>query len=181
MKKPGKKINEATEIKMRNWKELYSGAEFDNKNYCNPESNYLMLLKREGRRNLLDVMKGRRICLITAKPEVENVLYNFDVDVLQIVGHYENQYRNSFEKVVDTIKSRAREYDFWMVAAGELGRLYSGIIKESGGRTIDIGFVVEFWLGEEIHPRLKSFLRRSCGNSLELKLTDVGSSYDDYI
>ena len=181
IKKLGKQINKETKIKMLEWETLYHSAEFDNDNYCNPESNYLMILRRAGRKNLLDLMEGRRICLITAKPEVRWQLHEYNIDIVDIVGHYENQYKYSFKKVVDIIKNTAREYDFWMVAAGELGRLYSGIIKKEGGRTVDIGFVAEFWTGERIHPRLTAFMDRSECNPLELKLTDLGLKYDEHI
>lgn len=181
IKKLGKKINEETKIKMLEWETLYHSAEFDNDNYCNPESNYLMILRRPGRKNLIDLMKDRRICLITAKPEVRWKISEYNIDIVEIVGHYENQYKNSFKKVVDIIKNTAKEYDFWMVAAGELGRLYSGIIKKEGGRTVDIGFVAEFWTGEQIHPRLRAFMNRSDCNPLELKLTELGLKYDEHI
>ena len=55
------------------------------------------------------------------------------------------------------------------------------MIKENGGRSIDIGFVVEFWLGEDIHPRLSSFMKRSDDNPLELKLTSEGKKYEENI
>jgi len=178
---PGKPITEKTEIRLRMWEELYDRAEIDNKNYCNPESNYLMVTKIRENKTLIEMMKKRKICMITAKPKVKANLEKYNIDIIDIVGHYENQYKNSFKKVVDEIEKRATEYDFWLVAAGELGRLYSGIIKENGGRTVDIGFIAEFWSGEDIHPRLSTFLRRSIDTHLELKLTLAGKKYEEYI
>jgi len=178
-KKPGKPINAPTERKLRNWKSLYYDSEFDNENYCNPESNFLMILKRENKLNLFDLMKDKKICLITAKPEIKSMLNDFDVDIIKIVAHYENQYENSFCKVMEFIRDKANYYDFWMVAAGELGRIYTGAIKEFGGRSIDIGFVVEFWLGGELHPRFLQFMERL--NRYELVLTEEGQKYEEYI
>jgi hypothetical protein len=177
----GKPITEKTHARLMMWKDLYSRAEFDNERYCNPESNYLMILRLEGKRNILDIMKGKKIGLITARPEVRGRLKDFDITIVDIVGHYQNQYKNSFSKVVKQIEETARDYDFWLVAAGELGRLYSGIIKKNGGRCIDIGFVIEYWLGEDIHPRFTSFLRKSNMNNLELRLTNLGKNYEEYI
>jgi hypothetical protein len=68
-----------------------------------------------------------------------------------------------------------------LVAAGELGRIYSGLIKESGGRAVDIGFVLEYWLGQDIHPRLTHYMHRSEKNHLELELTEEGMKYIDNI
>ena len=181
VKKKGKEINEATKIKMLSWKDLYYNAEFDNDSYCNPESNYLMNIRRPNRKNILDIMKGKRVALITAKPDVKKALSDYSVDIIKIVGHYENQYSNSYHEVMDIIANEARNYDFWLVAAGELGRIYTGEIKECGGRAVDIGFIVEFWMGHELHPRLKCFLERNPINPLELELTEEGMKYIDHI
>ena len=178
-----KYITKKTEQRLKMWRTLYGSAEMDNENYCNPESNYLMILDNVYFTNILEMMRDRKVCLITAKPEVKFQLIaaGFNVDIIGIVGHYGNQYKNSFINVMDNIKSHATEYDFWLVAAGELGRLYSGYIKECGGRTIDIGFVVEFWRGENVHPRLRTYLVRSEKNKLCLRLTDEGKKYEQYI
>ena len=179
IKKPGKPINYETYQKLRMWEELYDRAEFYNENYCNPESNCLMVLRIDGKRNLFDVMKNRKVCLITAKPEIKYLLP--ELDVVEIVGQWENQYENSFHEVLDIIDHTARDYDFWMVAAGELGRLYTGMIKEKGGRTIDIGFVAEYWIDGDLHPRFSAFIKQSVNNRLELVLTEHGKKYERFI
>jgi len=182
IKKMGKPINVDTELKMRDWYKLYNDSEFDNESYCNPESNYLMILRMMYKqKNLLDLMKDRKICIITVFPGIVQPLEEYNVDVIKIVGHWENQYQNSFTQVIELIKNSANSYDIWLVAAGELGRVYTGFVKESGGRAVDIGFVAEFWLGENVHPRLSHFMVRSEENPLELKLTDEGLKYIDNI
>jgi len=170
-----------TETKMREWKFYYDNAEFDNENYCNPESNYLMIVRQDGRKNLLDILKKRKICIITVFSELRNLLYPLDVDVVQIVPKYKKQFDKSFKYVIDKIKNQVRDYDIWLIAAGELGRVYSGMIKECGGRAIDIGYVAEVWLNRDIHERLKPFLNCSLSFSLELVLTDEGKKYEEYI
>jgi len=179
IKGPGKAINCETEYKMKIWRELYSRSEFDNDTYCNPESNCLMILDIPGRKNILDLMKNRKVCIITARPEIKYMLP--DVDVVPIVGQYENQYRNSFPQVIEYIEHTAKDYDFWLVAAGELGRIYSGVIKEQGGRCLDIGFVIEYWLDGVLHPRLHLFINQSMNNRLKLVLTPEGKKYEEYI
>ena len=179
IKKPGKPINQETDEKMRSWKDLYERAEFDNENYCNPESNCLFILRRPEQRNLLDFIKGKKVCCITAKPEIKTLFPQFDI--IEIVGQWQNQYKNSFKKVVDIIKETAKNYDVWLVAAGELGRIYSGLIKEYGGRCLDIGFVIEYWINGFIHPRFHLFLNKSIDNRFELVLTDEGKKYEEYI
>lgn len=181
IQRPGVSINAKTDYKMRIWRELYSNAEIDNENYCNPESNCLMIIDVPGRTNIFDVMKDRKICMITAEPEVTEVLPGYDIDIIPIVGQWENQYKNSFFNVVNHINNNSRKYDFWIVAAGELGRLYSGMIKENGGRSIDLGFVIEYWLNEYLHPRFYKFVQKSLANKLKLVLTHEGKKYEEYI
>jgi hypothetical protein len=183
MKGESKYMNQKTSDKMVMWKTLYRSAEFDNENYCNPESNYLMLLRDVFKKNLFDIMKNRKLCIITARPEVKEVLIEkgYDVDVIKIVGHYQDQYTNSFGEVIIKIYEMAKNYDLFMISAGELGRIYSGYIKEHGGRCVDIGFVTEFFLGEELHPRLKMFMKRSEDNPLELELTEKGKLFQKFI
>lgn len=179
IKKPGKSINSETDEKMRNWQDLYHRAEFDNDNYCNPESNCLLITKIEGKRNLLDFMNGKKVCCITAKPKIKDIFP--EMDVVRIVGQYQNHYYSSFRNVVSRIKKTARDYDFWLVAAGELGRIYSGLIKENGGRCLDIGFVIEYWLTGYIHPRFHLFIVQSVTDKLQLVLTDEGRKYEEFI
>jgi len=182
IKKAGKPINSETEVKMRDWYKLYDDSEFDNENYCNPESNYLMALRMPYRqKNLLDLMKDRKVCIITVFPEIVQPLEEYNVDVIKIAGHWQNQYENSFNNIVDIINDYTNKFDLWLIAAGELGRIYTGLIKECGGRAIDIGFVIEFWLGQNVHPRLSHFMTRNPNNPLELRLTDEGKKYIDNI
>lgn len=182
LRKLNKPMTSKTQKRMVMWHDLYSRLEFDNYNFCNPESNYLSVLNC-GWPNILDIMRGRHICIITARPYVKHILTSrgYDIDIVPIVGHYENQYENSYHNVMKYIEQKANSYDFWLVAAGELGRIYSGEIKRLGGRCFDIGFIIEFWMGENIHPRLKPFMTRSLTNHLELKLTDKGKKYEKYI
>ena len=181
IKKPGKPINSETELKLRDWYKYYNDSEFDNDNYCNPESNYLMVLKIQKYKNILEIMKGKKICMITVFPEIKKALFEYNIDVIKIAAHYENQYKNSFGSVTNIIKHKASEYDLWLVAAGELGRIYTGLIKESGGRSIDIGFIMEYWLTGYIHPRLHAYMTMNLSNKFELILTDEGNKYLEYI
>jgi hypothetical protein len=181
IKKPGKAITKETNQKMKMWNYLYENSEFDNENYCNPESNCLMILDIFGRRNIFDLMKNRKMCVICTSYEIKDILKNYDIDVVKIVGQWENHYDNCFSNVVDVIKCNATKYDFWMVAAGELGRIYTGMIKEYGGRAVDLGFVIDYWLNGYLHPRFHKFITSSLNNKLELRLTKEGRKYLEYI
>jgi hypothetical protein len=179
IKKVGKPINYETDQKLRNWKDLYERAEFDNDSYCNPESNCLMVVSIDGKRNLVDFIKDKTVSIITARPEIKELFPQ--VNVVEIVGQWQNHYDCCYHKVIDIIKHTAKDYDLWLVAAGEIGRVYSGMIKECGGRSLDIGFVVEYWLDWDIHPRFHPFLFKSQTSRLELKLTREGKKYEPYI
>jgi len=181
LKGPKKLMNKKTRDRLHMWEELYNRAEIDNTNYCNPEINFLSILRRTNKRNIFDIMKDRKICCITTFPEVKNKLSNFDIDILQIVGQYENQYENSFTRTISIIKERANNYDLWLVAGGELGRLYTGLIKELGGRSFDLGFVAEYWLKLDIPIRLQPFVKQNPSNELELLLKLEANKYSRYI
>jgi len=178
IKKRNRTISKTTSQKMSVWRDLYRRSEFDNDCFCNPESNYLMLL-RNLPLTLLDVLKGRKICVITARPEVRVVLQSLvkEVDIVPIVSQWQNHFNVCFDSVIDRIKTTANDYDFWLVAAGELGRIYSGKIKENGGRSVDVGFVIDYWLDRKIHPRLQPFMQPSVVNRLQLVLTEEGKKY----
>ncbi len=183
LRKPQKGMTAKTKDRMLMWDDLYGRVEFENFSYCNPESNYLSVLRVDGWPNILDVMKNRKVCVITAVPTIKYVLRQrgFDVDIIEIVGHYEDQYENSYHNVMKYIEQTANVYDLWLVAAGELGRLYSGKIRRLGGRCFDIGFIIEFWSGKDIHPRLYPFMRRSLKDPMELKLTEEGKKFERFI
>lgn len=177
-KKGLRSISKKTELRMKMWEDLYSRAEFDNDRYCNPEINYLSCLRIPGRKNLLDIIKDKKICCICTCPEVVNkVPFNFTV--FQIVNHFENQYENSFEKVIKFIEKEANNFDIFLISAGELGRIYSGYIKECGGRAFDFGFMINCWLGEKFTSRLENFIKLNPRNKLEFVLTENGELYKD--
>jgi hypothetical protein len=177
-----KGIRKKTEILLKLWKDVYDSIGIVNYRYCNPESHYLFIIEIDRKKlNLFQVMRNRKICIICARPEVKQRLeeWGFDVDVWTIVGHYENHYENSFRSTINFIKHNANSYDLWLVAAGELGRIYSGYIKECGGRTLDMGFVIDFWCGDPLKRRLCPFLcRKGIGiDRLKLHLTADGRKF----
>lgn len=104
----------------------------------------------------------------------------FDLNIINIKGKFEQQFSKSFSKVIDCIDNDANKYDVWLVAAGELGRVYPGLIKFKGGRAFDIGSLIDLWCGEKIPSRLVPYLTK-IDDSLKLKLTIEGEKYSKYI
>jgi hypothetical protein len=121
--------------------------------------------------------------MITAVPravaELRKAGYN--IDIITIVRQYEDQYTVSFQQTIHLIKKFATKYDFFLVAAGELGRIYTGLIKECGGRAVDIGFVAEFWGGRDLHTRLRPFLTRDSRLDFELKLRAKATRFVSFL
>lgn len=183
VKGENKPISIHTEYKLEKWQDLYRYANFQNNKFCNPEINYIAILRRYRKANLLTIMKDRKICFITAIPSaVKSLRENgFDVDIIHIVRQFNDHYTNSFATTVNLIKKFATKYDLFLVAGGELGRIYSGLIKEYGGRSFDIGFVAEFWGGQDIHSRLQPFLARHRLYELELQLRAKGTKFIDFL
>ena len=175
--------SDKTLVRMRMWKELYSRAGFDihKAKYCNPEVNYLMCVVFPGKKTILEIMKDKKICCITSCPQAMEKLSDYNIDVIEIVGHYEKHFTKSFSNVVSLIEGRANLYDFWIVGAGELGRVYSGLIKGKGGRTIDMGFVIDYWYNQELPARLKEFINPHPLDKLKLVLTKYGKPYAEHL
>jgi len=180
-KRGDKKVSGKTIDRMEMWKDLYSRAEFDNERYCNPEVNYLMCLKSV-ENNLLSIMENRSICCISTLDTIPEPLAHYNMEFVTIVGHYENQYQHSFIKTIDIIKQYAQKYDLWLIAAGELGRIYTGLIKQLGGRALDIGFVIDYWVDSSLVPdRLLNFIKSNEENPLEFELTPEGKQYERFL
>jgi len=179
-KKGLKSISEKTKERMIMWKDLYSRAEFDNERYCNPEINYLSCLRRPNKKNILDLLENKKICCISTYKEI-NKKIPFNITPFQIVGHFENQYKNSFEKVIDFIKKEANNYDIFLISAGELGRIYTGYIKECGGRAFDFGFMIDYWQTGKFTSRLLNFIKPNPKNKFEFILNENGLKYDKFL
>lgn len=177
-KKGLKEISKKTIERMLMWKDLYSRAEFDNEKYCNPEINYLVCLRIGKRKNLLDIIKDKKICCISTYNEIN---LPFDITSVKIAGHFENQYENSFEQTISFINENATKYDIFLVSAGELGRIYTGYIKQKNGRSFDLGFVIDYWMTGYIPDRLINFIEKNEDNPLEFKLTEDGDKYLKYL
>ena len=178
-----KNISQETLLLLKNWKEFYSRAEIDNVVFCNPEINFLMSLYLQGRPNILDLMRDRKVCCITSNPDLKLRLreYGYDIDVLKIVGQYEEHQMVSYPEVVSFININANAYDFWLIAAGEVGRVYPALIKKLGGRAFDIGSLVDYWVKPIVPQRLVKFMKVYEPHKLLLELTEEGKKYEEAV
>jgi len=177
-----KSMSKKTTIRLKMWKNLYDEIGITNTNYCNPEINFLScIIGKFGKKSLPDLLENKKICCITSRDDVKDKLINYDIDVLKIVGKYEDQYNNSFSKVIEKIDNDSTKYDLWLIAAGELGRIYPGLIKFKGGRAFDIGSIIDFWCGEEISSRLQPYLTTTVHHPLKFSLTENGKEYSNFI
>lgn len=167
--------------KIMNWKFLYKLAGIKNINYCNPEINFLACLDYLDL-SLLDIMKNRKIICVCSNPEnLSNVLKDYEINYIKIAGNNENQYNNSFNTVIEKINKAANKYDMWLIAAGELGRIYSGYIKNKNGRAFDVGSLVDYWVSGNLPERLKSFVDPCSKNHLKISLKKEANRYKETI
>ena len=173
-----KQISEKTRIRLLMWKSLYQkcGIDVNKVKFCNPETNWLSLVKNYPHKNLLNILENRKICCISTYDRISS-LRKYDINFFKIAGHNENQYENSFHDVIKYIKKNANEYDLWLNSSGELGRIYSGLIKDLGGRVFDTGFIIDYFNNYIIQDRLKSFITQNPRNKNELILTKIGYRY----
>jgi len=176
-----KKMSINTISILKNWKEIYNNIGITNNNYCNPEINFLSCTVGIGILTLPDIMKKRKICCITSRSDVPEKLLGYNIDVLKICGKFEKQFENSFSKVVDEIDKYSKKYDLWLVSAGELGRVYPGLIKFGGGRAFDIGSLIDVWCGDDIPVRLQPYLMKTIHHPLKFILTKDGKEFSKFI
>lgn len=183
VRKGRQSMHEETLCKMRQWKKLHYLSNFFNISYCNPEINFLSCLDSFDN-SLIEILKNKRICCITSYSEEEiktNLTFSKKIDVLQIVKNDEDHYHNSFNNTIIRIEEDAKDYDIWLVAAGELGRIYTGLIKYKGGISFDIGSTIDYWCKGIIPLRLFWFIKPSFKDKLKIALTEDGEKYREYI
>ena len=176
-KKDFKPINSRTQLLLNDWVRIYNniGIETNNRKYCNPEFNWLSILNHSP--NLLQIMTDRKICFISVYDRLP-ILSRYNITYKKIVGQYENQFKNSFLDVIDYIESHVDDFDLWLNSSGELGRIYSGRIKELGGRVIDMGFVAQYWQDYRNRPeRFNKFMQPNLNNLSMIRLTQQGSNF----
>ncbi len=176
-----KSMSKRTIERLKMWRRIYRIANFDVKNYCNPEVNFLSCLNIFENKGFPDILKDKKICIITSRSDLKKVLssYTTYIDIVNIPGFTYNQYE-VFHRVLNKIKLDSKKYDLWLVAAGELGRIYTGIIKFHGGISFDIGSVVDFWATGEIPVRLSPYVEID-QNHLKIKLTEEGEKYKEFL
>jgi len=169
-------INKGTARLLLKWEAVYNrcGIRTTDRRYCNPEFNWLAILNSNF--NLLNLLTNKKICFISIYDNLPR-LSKFDITYKKIVGHYENQFKNSFQSTIEYINENANEYDLWLNSSGELGRVYSGRIKELGGRVLDMGFVAQYWNNFQRPERFNKFIEPDISNSLMMKLTSNGLVY----
>lgn len=180
--KKNKYLSKSTLKLLQNWKYFYIQAEFDNYNFCNPELNFLSLINFSDRPNLYTILKNKKVCIIGVYDQIEEIFKNKitkDIFFLKIEGHENQQMKNSYKKVLQFIEENAYKFDVFLVSAGEVGRVYSGKIKEFGGRSFDFGFALEYVCFKKIPDRLLKFLKPALTNNIELELKKNGLKYID--
>ena len=176
-----KPMSQKTINRLKNWKNTYKEVEITNENYCNPEINFLMCLAKFRKLSLPSLLENKKICCISSRNDINDKLPDYNIDVIKIVGKNENQYYNSFSKVINIIDKKSNDYDLWLIAAGELGRIYPGLIKFKGGRALDIGSLIDFWCEKEIPGRLLPYVQSTIHHPLKLILTTDGKRYNNYL
>ena len=167
------KVSTKTKNLMARWEEIYGKIGFTNPNICNSEIGF-MLFTENAKRNLIDLLGFNSVCCITNFHEARKILlpYVDGVTIKLIPGFFGDFYNARYESLVAEIKREATKYNLWLVGAGELGRLLTGLIKEHGGVAIDIGKVFDVWVNRKINKRMKKILRLSDKHRLMFTIGD---------
>jgi len=172
----------------REWERVHKEVGITNTNFVNPDIGYLLFI--EGEYNLWNIIRNKRICLITSFPELGDIIgceiisipeespRNDKLDIPPCgVWHYDK-----YENVKERIKNRIDDIDIFLIAGGFLAKGYSIWTKDCGGIGLDIGRIVNTWAGKGIGPqgmgRMSNFMEVSPNDPLSLQLTEIGKQYD---
>lgn len=161
------KMTDQTKTLMHDWKAIYKSAGLTNMRFCNPEIGYLLFAENSSI-NILDTIRNRDICCVTNFYGIKKVLspYVKSVTVKLIPEFFGNFYDVCYESLMYEINQEANKYDLWLIGAGELGRLFSGRIKECGGRSLDIGKVFDVLVNKKINKRMRKIAKFSDDHKL---------------
>jgi hypothetical protein len=108
------------------------------------------------------IAKQKKVAVITSRQGLGSAIEDaFDIEVKQytIPDKYEllgkdgnRHYPHAYESLLREIKV---EFDgmIFLVAGGIIGKGYTSLIKEKGGIALDLGGVVDAWLGILSRPR----------------------------
>ena len=163
------------------WIPYYDKIGIINTNYCSPEIGFYFFMS--GFRNLFDIMKNKKILLVTCWDilEKENPFktlgYDFD---FFIISKRKTDHWKYFDINLKNLSDIACNYDLVLVSGGTLGRCYTGQIKESGGRVVEIGQVSNVWAGLKIPPRINRLISYN-KNNLSFSLKGPAKKYANSI
>jgi len=128
------------------------------------------------------ISKQKKIAIISARDGIDKVIANaFDIDVIQYQipdkfelepNHSTRHYPTSYYELINQIQVEFPGMLF-IVAGGIIGKGYCQVIKERGGIALDLGAVVDTWVGLLSRPNplkeryklkrsLKFRMRRKC-------------------
>jgi len=164
---------------VKKWKKVYEKLNVHNDSYCNPDISFFLFLESE-EGSLFDLLRDRKICLVTpfeqAKPLLEK--FGFDVDLVLVPPRNGNHYTH-FNLIMEKIK-RKKDCNVFLVGAGALGRAYSHLVKQMGKVAIDIGQVFDIWVSKKrMVPRLQTLLKMN--SNLTFSLTKKGKEFQGAI
>lgn len=164
---------------INNWKSFYQNLGIISTNYCSPELGWQLFLERENKINLLNILDGQKIVLITCWPKKgRRKLQTVGLDAVSIgiPGRFGNHYlqvKNTKERIKQIIKERK----IFLVGAGAWGRGYSDYIKQLGGIAIDIGKVFDAWSGIKWNVIYSPYVLLTKPVGVKFHLTKQGENY----
>lgn len=175
----------------RRWESIYKEFGIINSQYCNPDIGYLIFL--EGKYNLWELIKDKRICLITSKTSVYDIMKhsNPNIGLIEVTPQTTRQqytkdmkipicgrwHWEECDDIKKQIKSNINNYDIFLIGAGYLAKGYSVYIRNHGGISFDVGKVMNTWAGEGL-GRMVDWIEPSDTVPFSFKLTEKGKQYE---
>jgi tetratricopeptide (TPR) repeat protein len=77
-------------------------------------------------------------------------------DILGANGISDAHFPNVFNRILSDLEAQSQKGMVWLVAAGYLGKLYCGAIREMGGIALDVGSLADGWCEKITRPPLRN-------------------------
>jgi hypothetical protein len=146
------------------WKEIHEDIGITNTSYCN--TMFHNFINVYGEYNILNLMKDRRIfCVNNIIGRIQNKIRPKckQLDFYNIPGRGKKggHYKLHYNRVCTVLKDNAKKYDLFLIGAGLLASHYCDIVKNNGGRALDVGTLFYLWNGMKVKSRASRYLVNS--------------------
>jgi hypothetical protein len=99
---------------------------------------------------LIEARTGARVEFSHLVPEEKGM-----INVLGSNGVRRSHFPLVYNDIVSNLRRESQQGRVWIVAAGILGKRYCAEVRAQGGVALDVGSIVDGWLGKATRPTFR--------------------------